>query len=214
MFEDYDDIFGEPSEAEKIITNAETELKALFTEKVKKTIEEARKAQQLLDELQNKIHSAKWKLDTINDEIVKAENRQANAEMYDIPKKYIQRFVEKATGGYAPDDIVWVIKKERVESVCSICNGNKNVKAVICGGVTEIRCPQCNGVGKEVNYIKKVEKSKVSRVHLKLCFGDNRVNFWDTESVFLDRNEFSTKPEHIFPTEEAAQKALKGGADQ
>lgn len=214
MFEDYDDIFGEPSEVEMIIKNAETELKALFTEKVKKTIEEARKAQQLLDELQNKIHSAKWKLDTINDEIVKAADRQANAEMYDIPKKYIQRFVEKATGGYAPGDTVWVINNERVGSPCSTCNGNKKVKAIICGVETEITCPKCNGYGTEHKYIKKVEKSNVSGVHLKLCFRDNRVSFWNTDSVFLGRNDFSTNPEHIFPTEEAAQKALKGGADQ
>lgn len=213
MFEEYEDIFCEPSEIELIIEKARTDIANLFTDKVKSDIEEAKKAEVLLAELNANLRAAQYKLETIKAEITAAQEKINNAEMYDIPKKYINRFIKNATGNYAPGDTVWVIKQERNQTNCALCNGAKKITVSVGGINKEVQCPDCKGYGYIVEYPNYVAQSKVREVRLKLCFKSDRVSYWNTESVFLDNNDFFTKPEKIFPTEEAALKALKGGAD-
>jgi Zn-finger nucleic acid-binding protein len=148
---------------------------------------------------------------TVN--IKDAKERQEHAEMRDIPRAYIQRFVKNATGNYAPGDIVWVVESKGHRKPCPLCNGSKKVDSTINGVEIKFECPKCRGYGDVTEYEKIVVKHKVREVRLKLCFTSDRANYWSTDSVFLDNSDWAVKVENIYPTEEAAQQALKGGAD-
>lgn len=210
-FEEYEDIFCEPSEIKTVFQNAISDITNLFTDKVKSEISEAAEATKRLDELKQEIYIAQQELNGINAEIEEAQRRQENAEMYEIPQKYIKRFVEKATGNYAPGDTVFEIKNSRNQSTCPLCNGAKKITIFIGGMNKEVQCPDCKGYGYIVEYIPYIEQSKVTDVRLKLCFRSDRVSYWSTDSVYLNNSDYCTKPENIFPTEEAAEKALKAG---
>ena len=120
MFEDYD-VFYEPTEAEMIVEEAKCNIIALFTEEVKKTIEYAAKAKERLEKLQSKIRQAENKLTDANKRLQIMQERVDNAELYDVPRKYISKFVQHATGGYAPGDVVYTIRHNtRSESQLTI----------------------------------------------------------------------------------------------
>ena len=211
MFEDYEDIFCQPSEAEEVIDEALGKLRELFTDNVKNTIEEAKNATEQLVGLTQRLRETEWKLKESEAKLGAAEKKFEEAELRDMPRKYIHRFVEEATGGYAPGDTVWVINKRGERRTCETCGGAKKVDAVINGKVHSCDCPTCRGYGAVTVYSDVVEQKTVQEVRLMLCFEESRANYWSTDSVFLDHCDYSTKPDRIFPTEEAARAALKGG---
>lgn len=147
MFDGYEDYFTEPSDVDTIIQRAQADIAALFSEKVKQTLDEAAEAEKRLSRLQSEIRSAQYQLIDIESKIKDAQERCDNAELFDIPRRYIQKFVRDATGDYAPGDTVWKIADKGKVEPCCTCGGAKKVKAILGNQEIDIACPECGGQG-------------------------------------------------------------------
>lgn len=208
MFDEYEDYFTEPSEVDTIIQQAQADIAALFSEKVKHTLDEAAEAEKRLSRLQSEIRSAQYQLSDIESKIKDAQERCDNAELFDIPRRYIQKFVRNATGDYAPGDTVWKITDKGKSEPCCTCGGAKKVKAILGNREVDVTCPECGGRGSIWRKNKIAEKRKVAAVYLKLCFEENRVNYWNRECVYLNGDEYCSDISCLYPTEVAANAAL------
>lgn len=208
MFEDYD-VFYEPTEAEQIMGEALSNITALFTDEVKRTIDDASKAKENLERLKYETAIAERKLRDAEERLQEMQKRVDDAELYDVPRKYINKFVKNATGGFAPGDDVYILKDKGGYKPCKTCMGEKKISAIVGGEEVKVQCPTCNGVGSKFVSEKVVAKAKVSDVYLKLCFSADRVCYWNTECVYLDRHEFHTDAKRIYRTEEEAVAALE-----
>lgn len=213
MFEAYEEMFSDVEGANAIIEQARADLHALLTDEVKDIIHEAANAKEELDKLQTELRSVKWLIRQKQIELAKMKEECEQAETRDIPRKYIDKFVRDATGYFAPGDTVWHLTSMYKRIHCDLCNGKKDVLANIGTELIKIRCPACSGYGEKTITEKVVEQRKVANVHLELCFSSDRVNYWNTKCVYLDRDEYNTDVKSIFRTEEEALAALNGGAN-
>lgn len=200
----YDEVFNAPSEVEAIILEAKQKIEDMFSAEVKQTIDDAAEAKKRLEELQQRIRDAEWKLADVNEKVKSARERAEKAELHDIPKKYISRFVREATGDLAPGDVVWVAENDGFYEACSTCKGSKKVSAQLGGKEIEVVCPECNGYGRIWKNRYKAVKRTVTCVDLKLCFHENRVGYWNRECVYLSGRENYADAKRIFRTEEEA----------
>lgn len=210
MFEDYEELFSNATGANEIIAQAKAALVALLTDEVKEIIYEAGNKKDELDKLNQELRNVEWQIWHKKKEYKATLERCEQAETRDIPRKYIDKFVRDATGYFAPGDTVWylAIKSKRIP--CDMCNGKSDVLANIGTDLVKIRCPACSGYGEKSITEKVVEQRRVSSVHLELCFSPDRVNYWHTYCVYLDRDEYSSDVKRMFKTEEEALAALKG----
>lgn len=208
MFDFDEDIFREPSEVEKIILAAKEDIVNLFSADVQKTIDDAAGAKKRLEQLQNEIRSAEFRLSSLQEQVKSAEERVDRAELFDIPARYINKFVRNATHGLAPGDKVWVIETDYAREECKTCKGRKKVTARINGNDIEIQCPECSGYGTKAANRSKVVQRTIESIHLKLCFDTNRVNYWNTECVGLHGLCNNITAERVYKSEEAALAAI------
>lgn len=208
MYDDYyEDVFDEPSEVEKIILTAKEDIANLLSAEVKQTIEDAAGAKKRLEQLQHEIRNAEHRLFTLQKQVKEAEERADQAENYDVPARYIAKFVRNATSDLAPGDVVWTVEDDGKWEKCPVCNGREDVIATIGGRDIEVKCPECNGRGTKYKKRSKVVKKTVDSIHLKLCFSANRVCYWNRENIYLRGKDYSTDPKNIFKSEEEAQAA-------
>lgn len=204
MFDWDEDVFDNPSAVEEVILKAKADIEDLFSAEVKQTIEDAAGAKAQLEQLQQKIRSAEYRLGVLQKQVEDAEKRAEQAELYDVPAKYIAKFVRNATGDLAPGDEVWVIVGDGKWENCPTCNGRKKITAQFGGKDVEVKCPECDGNGRKYKKRSKVEKRTVDSVHLKLCFRSNRVSYWNTENVYLFGRDSAIDPKFIYRSEEEA----------
>ena len=204
MFDWDEDVFDNPSAVEEVILKAKADIEDLFSAEVKQTIEDAAGAKAQLEQLQQEIRSAEYRLGVLQKQVKDAEKRAEQAELYDVPAKYIAKFVRNATGDLAPGDEVWVIVGDGKWENCPTCNGRIKITAQYGGKDVEVKCPECDGSGTKYKKRSKVEKRMVESVHLKLCFHSNRVSFWNKENVFLRGRDYAIDPKFIYRSEEEA----------
>ena len=209
MFEDYEELFDSVEGANAIIAQAKADLVDLLTDEVKEIIYEAANKKDELDNLNRELRTVEWQIGAKKSELADVQKRCEQAEMRDIPRKYIDKFVRNATGHFAPGDTVWYLASKVKRIPCYMCNGKEDVLANIGTDLVKIRCPACSGYGEKSITEKVVEQRKVASVHLELCFSPDRVNYWNTKCVYLDRDEYSSDVKNIFRTEEEALAALK-----
>lgn len=205
-FDDYE-AFIEPSEADAVIDEAVEKIKGLVIAAAKSTLAEAAEAQEKLDGLNHEIYSKGVELNQLEGELekIKADTEQVTRDM---PKKYIKAFVREATGFLAPGDTVWTLRGEN--KPCERCHGEKKIPVRdLEGNELRVSCPVCNGYGTKYHSKSKVEKKQVREVHLRLSFGENRVNYWNTDCIYLDKDDGATPVKNIFLTEEEAIKAME-----
>lgn len=214
MFEDYEELFESFEGANAIIEQAKANLIDLLTDEVKEIIYEVANKKDEFDNLNRELRTMEWQIDAKKSELADIQKRCEQAETRDIPRKYIDKFVRDATGYFAPRDTVWYIASKYKSFRCAMCNGQTEVTAKIGDASRKIRCPECSGYGEKTITEKVVEKRTVQRVDLKLCFDSDRVRYWNTDSVFLNGDEYSSNVKNIFRTEEEALAALNGGAEE
>jgi len=210
MFEEYEEYFYEPSEADTIIDEAKEKLNDLLTEEVKQTMKQASEAKQSLEKLQKEIREAEYRLGNLKLEHQREEKKWENLDQYHMPRQYIKRLVEAVAGDFAPGDTVYALAVDFQNEECPLCHGNKEVECKIADSqeVLSINCPTCKGRGYRSKRIDYIKERKVSEVHLKLCFDDYRVCYWSSNCIYLDGRDSSTDIKDIFHTKEEAEKAL------
>lgn len=208
FFDDYDG-YIEPSEADEIINDALDRIKEIVVDEAKTALAEVAAAEEKLHKLDLEICGKEAKLAFLENDIEKAK-AEVERVTRDIPKKYISAFVREATGFLAPGDEVWMLAGGF--EPCDRCKGKKELTGRYDDGTPfKERCPKCRGNGSVYKSRMTVKKEKVREVYLKLCFDANRVNYWNTDSIFLGGDEYSTPIKDIFKTEEEAIAALEEG---
>lgn len=195
MFGNMDDMyFTNPDEVDSIIDEATARLRDLIKDDVKCVIVAYDKALREKNNLECDIARLKWEKQRIEADVETAKRDAENAKANQIPETYINNFVKKYTGSYAPGDVVYVVDHSYMASKCPTCNGTGKVEAFINGESTIIKCPKCNGYKNERHCHYFVKKDVVETVDLRLCVGKNHVtaeqirfsNYGPT-SVNLDR---------------------------
>lgn len=209
MFDDYEDILTEPSEAEMIIEEAKTKLHDLIKNEAISMMEDYSTVKTQLDGLNNEIRSKKYQAERLEKKIKELEEKHEQADKYDMPKKYIDRFVRDITGNFAPGDKVWIIKYDYDWIPCDKCQGKQEITAMIDGKEHKIRCIKCDGTGKVAKSRYSIKETVISEVRLTLCFRDNRVGVWTKDSIYIKDREYAISPKEIYRSKEEAEKVLK-----
>lgn len=150
MFSDMDDMyFTNPDEVDSIIDEATDRLRSLIKDDVKCVIVAYDKARREKANLECDIARLKWEKQHIEADVETAKRDAENAKANQIPEIYINNFVKKYTGSYAPGDVVYVADHSYKASKCPTCNGTGEVEVSINGESTIIKCPKCNGYKNE-----------------------------------------------------------------
>lgn len=202
---DYDDYFVEPSEFEEIVSEAEENIKSLFNERVKSIIDGVKEKEKRLKELESQIRQSEAKKVRIENDLKEVEEKAEKADN-NMPQKYIDKFVSKATKGFVPGDTAWRVSTDYEMKECPFCNGKRRLITNVKGREIEVNCPECQGRGKVRDPFAVVKRIKISRVDLTLCFRNNRVTYWTTECIYVDGDDYKCTVENLFRTEEEAQK--------
>lgn len=210
-YEDYENYYSAPSEADAIIDEAKKKLNDLLTEEVKQTMKEAKEAEYNLEKLQKEIREAEYRLGNLKLEHQREEKKWETLDQYRMPKRYIKQLVEAVAGDFVPGDTVYALAVDFQQEECPLCHGSKVVECQIADRqeVISIDCPTCKGRGflnKRIDYVKE---RRVSEISMKLCFYEDRVCYWSSDCVYLDGRDISADIKNIFHTKEEAEKALE-----
>ena len=210
MFEDmfYEHYFTAPSEAEQIIQKAVDDLQALLTEEEKAVINEAASSKEELSNLKSEIREKKQELTTIEGQIAKAKQRAEEAELHEIPRKYINRFVRDEICGFAPGDTVWIITDNSTWDKCPICCGVGKINANVGETKFDVQCPKCGGFGRILIKNRVVKERKISSIHLS-CHFSAEGQSWATGNIYLDGSDYAVALETLYKTHEDAEAALE-----
>ena len=145
MFDyDYDDYFVEPSEFEEIVSEAEENIKQLFNERVKSVIDGVKDKEKRLKELESQIRQSEAKKARIENGLKEAEEKAEKVDC-NMPQKYIDKFVNRATKGFAPGDTAWRVATEYEIKECPFCSGERRLITNVKGRKIEVGCPECHG---------------------------------------------------------------------
>ena len=209
-YEDYEEYFSAPSEADAIIDEAQEKLNNLLTEEVKQTMKKAKEAECNLEKLQKEIREAEYRLGNLKLEHQREEKKWETIDQYRMPRQYIKKLVEAVAGDFAPGDTVYALAVDFQNEECPLCHGSKEVECKIADSqeVISIDCPTCKGRGFMRKRIDCVKERKVSSIYMKLCFDEGSVRYWSKDCVYLDNRDYSTDIKNIFHTKEEAEKAL------
>lgn len=200
--------FEPGSDADAIFTEASEKLHAMLKGEIKETINWYEQAKKEICGLEGKIASLRTQKAHIEQQVADALKKADEAELNDIPARYINRFLKKYTGFYVPGDKVWVVTTKLSDFTCPLCRGEKTIEVSHDGNAMRIECPKCKGRGALTQRVSITKEETVTRVDLKLCFEGKRVNAWSGDCVYITHFEWSINPKCIFRTEaEAAAEA-------
>lgn len=209
-FEEYDEMFSEPSKAEQIIEDAKAALWNELTEEVKQLMDDANEAKTKADEIRNEISGLNWQKAQLEEEIKQLREQKVYVEAHEVPAKQVKAIVNHLTKDFRPGDECWVIGSEYERHTCEKCGGSEKVSAVIGGETMEITCPVCRGYGTVSKSTYFPKKSKITDVRMLLCFdSSNRMNRWSTEALKVDGRDDRNRADSVFKTEEEAKAEIK-----
>lgn len=209
-FEEYDEMFSEPSKAEQIIEDAKAALWNELTEEVKQLMDDANEAKTKADEIRSEVSSLIWQKAQLKEEIKQLREQKVYVEAHEVPARQVKAIVNHLTKDFRPGDECWVIGSEYERHTCEKCGGKKKVSADIGGETFEIDCPTCRGYGTVSKSTYFPKKSKITNVRMLLCFdSSNRMNIWSTETLNVDSSDDRNRAGSVFKTEEEAKAAIK-----
>ena len=208
-FEDYEDMFTEPSKAEQIIEDAKAELWNELTEEVKQLMDDAHEARTKADEIRNEISYMNWQKTQIEEEIKQLRDQKVYVEAHEVPAKQVRAIVNHLTKDFRPGDECWVIDAKYEHHTCEKCGGKKMVQAVIGGETMGIKCPVCEGYGTVSKKSIFPKKAKISNVRMLLYFdGSSRMNAWGSDTLEIYGEDHFYQADSVFKTEEEAKAAI------
>lgn len=208
MFDYYEDIITEPSEADMIIEEMKDKLHELIKDEAKSIMEDYREANSQLGNLNSEIRRKKRQVEQIEKTIKELQEKHEQADKRDMPRQYIDRFVRDYTGNFAPNDKVWIIEKNYEWIKCDKCKGERQILATVDGKEHMIRCINCNGDGRIRKTVKNIKETRIHSVHLKLCFGEGRVNIWSSDCIYVKGGDYSVDPKNLYRSREEAEEAI------
>lgn len=205
MWDEYYDMYNEPSELDIIVNEALDKIQENVKEVMRLKLEKLAKLDEDIDEKSKELSTLKYKLSMAQMELSKVAKKTEELED-EIPARYVDRFIHNAIGNFAPGDKVWVVKKKYDSIKCDMCDGIGKVR-IVNSNNAEIACPRCSGRGTTNKSYYVVEEDKVNDIYLKLCFDrERRACLWNTENIYLESSrEYSTSIKCIFDNEQAAQ---------
>lgn len=206
---DYEDYIIEPSEFEKVVEEMKDKLQDLIKDEAKQMMEDYKQMDEEFIELKNEINRKKRKLESLEKEIEDMETKYEQADIRDIPKKYMDRIVRHYTGDFVPGDKVFITDNRSSRVECDKCQGKKEIKAIIDGEETMIECVKCKGYGAITNTTMVIEERVVKSVYLKLGFSKDGVSLWSSDCVYVRGMEYAIAPKYVYRTKEDAEKAIK-----
>lgn len=209
MFYDYEEYLNEPSEIDRLIEETKDKLHDLIKDEAKGVLAAYVEAKENIKKLNVDILIKKNEISNLQRKIEKLEEEYDHTDKHKMPKKYIDSFVKDYTGNFAPGDKVFIIDRSYKRVTCDKCGGDKKIKAIIDGEKTEITCVKCKGYGSTSNTVKTIKETKIDSVHLKLCFGRDRVNIWNSDCIEVVGREYSVNPKDVFKSYEDAKKSLE-----
>lgn len=209
-FEEYDEMFSEPSKAEQIIEDAKAALWNEMTEEVKQLMDNANEASTKANKLIAEISSLNFEKTELEKEIKQLREQKVYVEAHEVPARQVKAIVNHLTKDFRPGDECWVIGAEYERHTCEKCGGSEKVSAVIGGETIEIACPVCRGYGTVSKSTYFPKKSRIKNVRMLLCFdSSNRMNIWSTETLNVDGSDDRNRAGFVFKTEEEAKAAIK-----
>lgn len=205
MWDEYYDMYNEPSELDMIVNEALDKIQENVKEVMKLKLEKLAKLDEDIDKKSEELSTLKYKLSTAQRNLSEVEKRAEELEDK-IPARYVDRFIHNAIGNFAPGDKVWVVKTKYDSVKCDMCDGTRKVR-IVNSNNDEITCPSCSGRGITSKSYYLVEEDKVKNIYLTLCFDkERRVYYWNKENIYLESNtEYSTSINRIFETQAEAQ---------
>lgn len=205
MWDEYYDMYNEPSELDIIVEEALDKIQENVKEAIKVKLEKLAKLDEDIDEKSKELSTLKYKLSMAQMELSNVAKKAEELEDK-IPARYVDRFIHNAIGNFAPGDEVWVVKTKYDSVKCDMCDGIGKVK-IVNSNNNEITCPSCSGRGTTSKSYYVVDEDKVKDIYLKLCFDrEHRACLWNTENIYLEStSEYSTSIERIFDNEQAAR---------
>ena len=210
MFYDYEDILIEPSEVDIIIEETKEKLHGVIKDEAKNIMEEYIKAKEQLAGLSFDIRRKERQKTQLEKDIEELKEEYEHADKYDMPRKYIDKFVRDTTGNFAPGDKVWIIDTNYNWETCDKCQGKREIPAIVDGEEHMVKCIQCNGDGRTRETIEYIKDTRITSVHLRLCFNADKVNVWTSDSVYVKGQDYAVNPKNIYRSKEEAEKAIKG----
>lgn len=209
-FEEYDEMFSEPSKAEQIIEDAKAELWNALTEEVKQLMDDVNESKKKADEIRTEIRGLNRQKARLEGEIKQLCEQEVYVEAHEVPARQVKAIVNHLTKDFRPGDECWVIGSEYERHTCEMCGGKEKVSADIGGETFEIDCPVCRGYGRVSKSTYFPKKSKITDVRMLLCFdSSNRMNIWSTETLNVDGHDDRNRAGSVFKTEEEAKAAIK-----
>ncbi len=209
-FEEYDEMFSEPSKAEQIIEDAKAALWNELTDEVKQLMDDANEASTKANKLIAEISSLNFEKTELEKEIKQLREQKVYVEAHEVPAKQVKAIVNYLTKDFRPGDECWVIGSEYERHTCEMCGGKEKVSADFDGETFEIDCPTCRGCGTVSKSTYFPKKSKITNVRMLLCFdSSNRMNILSTETLNVDGLYYRNRAGSVFKTEEEAKAAIK-----
>ena len=207
-FEDYEDMFTEPSKAEQIIEDAKSELWNALTEEIKQLMDDANEARTKANKIISEISGLDWQKVQIEEEIKQLREQKVYVEAHEVPARQVKAIVSHLTKDFRPGDECWVIDTKYGKHTCEKCGGKKKVQAVIDGDSVEVDCPACGGRGSIDKTIHFVRNDSIENVTLWLRFDNYNKTEWETNTIYLCESLYGRKVDSIFKTEEEAKAAI------
>ena len=148
-YEEYEDLFPDPSAAEEIIQKAESDLRQVFSDRIKNLMGEAAGLSAKVKALEKEIGHKQWELQDLSEKQKRAEEKLDKYDRYHLPREFVGRIVTELTGGFVPGDRAWTTRCNWNTETCHRCGGNKRLLVQSEGECLDVKCPDCDGTGKK-----------------------------------------------------------------
>lgn len=210
MFNDYEDIIRDFSEAEAVIEELKIRMDKIITEEAKRIMEAYRTAILDIGNVEKEISRKMHQVRNLQKKIEELETEYEKTDKFKMPIRYVNKFVAEYTKGFVPGDTVYMVENQWQSKVCDKCHGEKTITAIIDGIEQSIACVKCGGKGKLEHRVKTVKKTEIKDIHLTLCFQENRVGIWTNDVIYVKWKDFSINADNLFNTPEEAEAHIKG----
>lgn len=210
MFNDYEDIIRDFSEAEAVIEELKIRMDKIITEEAKRIMEAYRTAILDIGNVEKEISRKMHQVRNLQQKIEELETQYEETDKFEMPRRYANKFVAEYTKGFVPGDTVYMIKNQWQSEICDKCHGEKTIPAIIDGVEQSITCVKCGGKGKLEHKVKTVKKTEINNIHLTLCFHENRVGIWTNNVIYVKGEDYAINAGDLYSTQEEAEAHIKG----